>query len=274
MQHRIMISLTYDAPAGIPKHTERFDNSMTPLKSSAELKACAKEHLFGKYGTVISANLWMYLILFTADITLLMVTDTGTVPGTILYYLLAFLLAVFSGLFTAGSCFFNLKLVCGHPLQISDIFYGFRSFPQKTLKVQLWISVLNYAAMLPCIILSCYLGPRGGLSAQSFSYLILLYTLALLFSEIAAIFVKLLYAQAFYLMYDFPQYTWRELLSTSRDMMKGQKGRLFYLFVSFLPLFLLSLLSCGIALLWVVPYMNATLTEFYLDLIRHRRSSC
>lgn len=51
--------------------------------------------------------------------------------------------------------------------------------------------------------------------------------------------------------------------------MVHHKGRLFYLYVSFLPLMLLGLLSWGLALLWVIPYMAATEAEFFLDLIRN-----
>ena len=84
---------------------------------------------------------------------------------------------------------------------------------------------------------------------------------------------RLIYSQSFFLLHDFPQYSAREILALSRKMMKGQKGRLFYVYVSFLPLFLLSLLSCGIAFLWVIPYVNATNAEFYMDVIQHSGSS-
>ena len=55
----------------------------------------------------------------------------------------------------------------------------------------------------------------------------------------------------------------------SRKLMSGNKIRLFYIFLSFVPLLLLGLLSCGIALLWVSPYMNATLAEFYMSIINN-----
>ena len=51
--------------------------------------------------------------------------------------------------------------------------------------------------------------------------------------------------------------------------MVHHKGRFFYLCVSFIPLLLLSFLSSGLALLWVLPYMAATEAEFFLDLIRN-----
>lgn len=52
--------------------------------------------------------------------------------------------------------------------------------------------------------------------------------------------------------------------------MSGNKGRLFYIYLSYIPFLFLGTLSCGIALLWVIPYMNATLAEFYMDIIRNR----
>ena len=52
----------------------------------------------------------------------------------------------------------------------------------------------------------------------------------------------------------------------SWKMMKGHKGRLFYLDLSFLGLTLLSLLSCGIAMLWITPYMRMTQSFFYREL--------
>lgn len=95
------------------------------------------------------------------------------------------------------------------------------------------------------------------------------YSLSLIFSGIVTIMLELLYAQAFFLLHDFPHYTARELLKKSRRLMVHHKGRLFYLYVSFLPLMFLGILSFGLALLWVLPYMAATEAEFFLDLIRN-----
>ena len=99
------------------------------------------------------------------------------------------------------------------------------------------------------------------------------YGLCMILSGIVALILDLLYAPAFFLMHDFPQYSARELLAMSRKLMAGNKGRLFYLYLSYLPLLLLGILSCGIALLWVFPYLNAALAEFYMDIITHSKAS-
>ena len=47
--------------------------------------------------------------------------------------------------------------------------------------------------------------------------------------------------------------------------MRGHRVKLFYLYASFLPLYVLGILSLGIGLLFVEPYVNVTIAEFYLD---------
>ena len=77
------------------------------------------------------------------------------------------------------------------------------------------------------------------------------------------------FSQVYYIMLDFPDYSTRQIIRTSKQIMRGNKFRLFYITVSLLPYYLLAVLSCGIALLWVVPFHKATLANFYLDLM-HR----
>ena len=50
-------------------------------------------------------------------------------------------------------------------------------------------------------------------------------------------------------------------------LMKGNKDRLFYIYLSFIGMWLLVVLSLGIGYLWVEPYMLQTYTMFYLDVI-------
>lgn len=70
-----------------------------------------------------------------------------------------------------------------------------------------------------------------------------------------------------YLLLDHPQMKARESLKISRQIMKGSKGRLFYIYLSFIGLQILCLLSLGIGSLWVYPYQSQTLVIFYLDVV-------
>ena len=71
-------------------------------------------------------------------------------------------------------------------------------------------------------------------------------------------------------MLDFPEYDAKKALAFSRELMKNNKGRFTYLLVSFIPLFLLGMLSCCVGYLWIIPYMQATLAQFYLDLVQNK----
>ena len=49
-------------------------------------------------------------------------------------------------------------------------------------------------------------------------------------------------------------------------MMKGHKMELFWLYLNFIGWIILSIVTLGIALLWVNPYLSTALAHFYLDL--------
>ena len=241
---------------------------MNQFKSSAELKASARERLLGHYGTVIGAFLLNGVISGTATIAVSLVVDLSTISGTVLYYAIMFLVSVLTGLFTSGNAYLYLKLICGHPVSVADLFYGFRLCPDKAVAMQAWIALITYIGSLPQIILNYLMMTNLNHSDRAIK-LMLPYALSLILSGVITVMLTLFYAQAFFLLHDFPQYTAKELLRKSRRLMVHHKGRLFYLYVSFLPLMLLGLLSWGLALLWVIPYISATEAAFFLDLIQH-----
>ncbi len=247
---------------------------MNHFKSSAELKASAREHLLGHYSTAIGAYVLMGLIVGMVSLFVSFLITPTTIFRTVLYYAIMFLVSTLTGLFTSGLSYLYLKLACGRPASVGDLFYGFQLCPDKAIIMQAWITLLTYIANLPMIIVSyqIYQIPAGwdvSLYSERLMNLMLPFSLSVILSGVVSVILSLLYAQAFFLLHDFPQYSAKELLQKSRRLMVHHKGRLFYLCVSFIPLILLSFLSWGLALLWVMPYMMATETEFFLDLIRN-----
>ncbi len=241
---------------------------MNHFKSSAELKASAREHLLGHYGTVIGAFLIVAAITSAVTLAVSLIVDINTIPGTVIYYAIMFLVSVLTGLFSSGSAYLYLKLICGRPVSVGDLFYGFQLCPDKALIIQAWITLITYLSSLPQIILNCLILANITNTDKILRYM-LPYALSMILSGVVSVMLSLFYAQTYFLLHDFPQYTAKELLQKSRRLMVHHKGRLFYLYVSFLPLMLLGLLSCGLAMLWIIPYMAATEAEFFLDLIQH-----
>ena len=70
-----------------------------------------------------------------------------------------------------------------------------------------------------------------------------------------------------YILADCPDVKAKDALKLSMRMTNGHKGKLFVLLLSFYGWMLLSSLTFGILLIvFVAPYMEATMSGFYLEL--------
>jgi len=234
--------------------------------SSAQLKALSREQLLGNYGVAIGAQFTVGIITSFASMLCTFLTDQSTLAGLILSYAILFVLEVLSGIFLAGLTRFYLNLVCSCPYSIADVFSAFRFHADRAIAVRFFMVLMELIAMTPCIVLAYLTGNNES------SVLFLAFCIFAVIGGILCVFIELFYSQAYYIMLDFPGYTVRQIMSGSRHMMKGHKGRLFYICVTLIPYYLLGFLSCGIALLWVIPYTKVLRTNFYLDLIHIREA--
>ena len=96
--------------------------------------------------------------------------------------------------------------------------------------------------------------------------LVYLYTIlwTLLFI-VPGIIKGLAYSLTPFIVKDNPQLLPNEAINLSIKMMKGHKFDLFYLYLSFIGWIFLAILTLGIGLLWVIPYMQTSMAAFYLD---------
>ena len=75
------------------------------------------------------------------------------------------------------------------------------------------------------------------------------------------------YSMVHYVMADHPDMTASEALRESKEIMKGNKWRLFCLALSFIGWEILAVIfTFGIGLLWVVPYQEAAIAALYRDI--------
>ena len=74
------------------------------------------------------------------------------------------------------------------------------------------------------------------------------------------------YSMAMYILAENPDMPALEALKKSQEMMDGHKMELFVLYLSFIGWFLLTAVTCGIASLYVTPFVNATMVNFYLNI--------
>ena len=72
------------------------------------------------------------------------------------------------------------------------------------------------------------------------------------------------YSMGPYILQDKPDYTAREALNESKRIMQGHKMQYFVMMLSFIPWFMLCGITFGIVGIYVVPYVGATVANFYL----------
>jgi uncharacterized membrane protein len=73
------------------------------------------------------------------------------------------------------------------------------------------------------------------------------------------------YAMAPYILEENPNMTASEAIAYSKDMMRGNKWRLFCLQISFIGWSILCLFTCGIGFLWLTPYTYMAEVAFFYD---------
>ena len=69
-----------------------------------------------------------------------------------------------------------------------------------------------------------------------------------------------------YIVSDNPEIGCDEAIERSMAMMRGHKMRLFLMQLGMIGWSLLSLLTLGIAMLWIVPYYQTVFANFYLEI--------
>jgi len=73
------------------------------------------------------------------------------------------------------------------------------------------------------------------------------------------------YAMTPFILEEHPELSASEAIDHSRAMMKGHKFDLFWLLLSFIGWLILCMVTFGIASLWVTPYMQTAVADFYED---------
>lgn len=242
--------------------------------TSSELKAWSKDLLDGRFGSAI-------LILFLGNIipgvlsmiinsflsTIQVLLSLPPLARILLTLLPTTVITLLSNIFSAGYALFFLNMACRRSCDVSDLFYGFRWQFKKCLTLSGLFTAVYFILQLP------YNVCLGMFQQTNNIYWLMAALLTATAALILGTLFSLAFSQCYYLMLDFPDYSVDQLLFGSLHIMKGHMGRLFYLQVSFIPLILLALLTCGIGMLWLRPYMQMTYTCFFLNLMNPRKVS-
>lgn len=114
-----------------------------------------------------------------------------------------------------------------------------------------------------------------GYKKEYFGKSIILYFLVVIFTclwslllVIPGIIMAFAYSMSWFVLAENPNMTAREAIRESKEIMNGHKMDFFVLSLSFIPWILLVYVTLGIASIYVMPYMQLTITNFYHNIKR------
>lgn len=175
-------------------------------------------------GNRIFGSLWMYALLACLIVSALSGAAGSVIPGI-------------GALIVIGPMSYGLNYVFlkqardGQEMQLGDLFKGFTDDFGQTFLIGLLTSIF-----------------------------IMLWSLLFVIPGIVKAYA---YSMAYYIKVDHPDYDWRRCISESQAMMKGHKGELFMLDLSFIGWLIVGAMCAGVGTLWVAPYMEASRAQFY-----------
>lgn len=179
------------------------------------------------YDLLFSGNYSDFLAGYTS------VETAGSVFGTLMSLALSIAVILFSGALALGHCKYYIDLVAENRQdEVSVIFSRFDIF-LKAMGLNLFMALFIWLWSLLFIV-------PGIIAAYR-------------------------YCLAPYLMAENPNLGIREAVNMSKELMAGNKWRLFCLHLSFIGWGILSALTCGIGDLWLNPYIYAANAAFYVD---------
>jgi len=244
----------------------------------AELKAKAKGQIKGNIGILFVIELIAGLILTPFIVMLALGMNIEIHPVTLelvgfsfgaLYWIGLVGIILLAVGFWMSHYLIYLKLARGERPEIGDLFKGFKWFGKAlwldlitAFFIFLWFGI-PYGVGIGLFVGGGVLAAGG--SAALGVILMILGIILLIASFVMLIIKALSYAQAFYILADNPDGVASfAAFKESKRMMKGRKGELFVLELSFIGWALLGIVTLFIGFIWIGPYMYATMTNYYL----------
>ena len=193
---------------------------------------------------------------------MIMIQDMMMKPQfMILSGLVSAIVGALAATLSTGYSHICLKISRSGTAKISDLFFVYRNNPDRVILLYLLIFIVQTIIGLPSDLVAYFASQNPGSGG-----LLLLNNILLIANYIVSYIFSLMVSQVFFLYLDDTQKPTLQVFSESMALMKGHKGRLFYLQISFIGWLILGVLTFGMLLIWVGPYMEATYAEFYRNL--------
>lgn len=249
--------------------------------SISELKRRSRRTLSGNYNlavggaAIIGAILVVvYICLVFMIISVVIKREIEMGPGLgwdittmekpsfyIVSLVVGFVIVLFISFFQFGLFRMLLHMTTHQPFSLRDMVFAFSKRPSRFLGLFAICYGVGLVLSIPYSVLR-YVSSATGHMPVIVVLEILMYLLLL----VGSIVFRLNYGLAGILLVERPEKTVISCFRESRLLMKKNKGRMFYMMLSFIGMLLLVMGSFGIGMLWVLPYITETNIQFYLDI--------
>ncbi|MCD8148076.1 MAG: DUF975 family protein [Clostridiales bacterium] len=238
-------------------------------KTNAQIKTAARQNLLGHYKPVIAALLITELITLILNIPFDSMAQQGIAFGVpsriVLGFLGSLVISLIATLLQAGVSHIHLQIARGRDVRYKDMFIVCKNRPDRYLGYGLLTVLLALVCILPGYL--CMIPSLTGSYTMAAVALTLLGCALMLIGCIVMIIVFLSWSMTVFILLEDSDIRMMDAIRQSRQMMRGKKGRFLGLGLSFIGWILFSLLSFGIGLLWIIPYLSQSQTCFYLELL-------
>lgn len=242
------------------------------------LKAAARQHITEAQGSpkIVTLVFLLGIVLLTALQWAISTWMSGLSFGgnylsqglnsgawvTAIDYVVSFGMQVLNILLCIGYAAVALDIREGTPIAPRSLLAGFSgggrsvlAYVLKELYMLLWAMLWSIPASVVLSLVMMTLGIE--LDEYSLTLLTLGYML------VAVVVVSYRYWPLYFILMDQPELSARQTVKLAAAMTRGHRWQLFLLDLSFLPWVLLSVLTCGILLIWKLPYIKVTYAEAY-----------
>ena len=226
-----------------------------------ELKRIARGNLQGNFLELIRAFVFCNLIISLFEMPFSWMTnEVNFSTQNIIYYAATLLISIASVVLTVGQYCLHLRIARTSKLHLEELFYPLMHDANRLIIAEAILFVLRLIALSPAL---------GAIAIVYFYDTIDMYLIALVLSIVGCVLtvlVELTFGMTYFALIDGEELSVWGAFKTARKLIKTHKGRYFYLLLSFIGMYLLVLLTLGIGILWVQPYVMHTTTVFYLDI--------
>lgn len=233
-------------------------------KSVIDIKADAREHLLGRYGSIVFATLLVYAA--TAIITLpfsWMVNTSPNILQYVIYFAANFLIFSVATIFRGGLWRMHLKAQASQDCDLRDCAYALKCRPNRFMNAGLLLAIIKIGIPIPAYMIGRKLILSIWQSHQIDIHMSFIFLILVIVTLIIYVWLSLKFALVLPILANSDELECREAFAQSNRLMKGNKLRLLVMMISFIGMILLGILSFFIAFLWIRPYIHQSVTEFY-----------